>query len=131
YMLHDLTRWAARLGVPFQFSASFPHNSLMAMRALTAAGEDERVALSHAIFRAAWVENRNISDPKVLADVLGDRAEALLAATSDPAVKAELMKTTQEAIDAGSFGAPTFLVNGELHFGNDRLDFALEAALRS
>lgn len=128
YMFTDLDRWSKKLGVPFRFSSSFPHNSLLAMRALTAAEEGERVALSLALFRAAWVEDRDVSKPDVVGEALGGRGPALIEASGDPAVKERLRVTTQAAIDAGAFGAPSFVVGDALYFGNDRLEWAVEAA---
>lgn len=128
YMLVDLTRWAKKYAIPFRFSSSFPHNSLLAMRALTAAEEGERVALSLALFRAAWAEDRDVSKPDVVGEALGGRGPALLDASGDPAVKERLRVTTQAAIDAGAFGAPAFVVGEALYFGNDRLEWAIEAA---
>jgi len=128
YMLADLRRWAEKENVPFTFSSSFPHNSLLAMRCLTAADARELIPLSMKLFRATWAEDRNISDPEVVADILGDRAKVLLERARDPGVKNRLRATTDAAVSAGAFGAPTFVVGDALFWGNDRLDWALEAA---
>ena len=129
YLLNDLERWAERDDIPFVYSSSFPHNSLLAMRALSAAEPDQLVALSMRLFKAAWVDDRNISEPDVVQDVLGSSAEVLLKATQDPAIKDRLKSTTQDAIDKGAFGAPAFVVGDALYWGNDRLEMALEHAL--
>ena len=128
YLLKDLERWAKQDHIPFTFSSSFPHNSLTAMRALTAAEPHELKALSLAIFRGAWVENRNISEPDVLMDLLGERGPVLVTKSQDTAIKDKLKATTQTALDCGAFGAPSFVVDGELFWGNDRLQMALRAA---
>jgi len=128
YMLKDLTRWSKAWDIPFKFSDTFPHNSLLAMRALTAAPKDRVEDLSLSIFRAAWVHNLDMSKPDIVADALGDLAPELLAATQDPAVKDRLKETTQDAVDAGGFGAPSFVVGNELYWGNDRLEMAVLAA---
>lgn len=128
YLFADLLRWSKKHGIPFRFSSSFPHNSLVAMRALTAADDSERVAATHALFRAAWVEDRNVSKPEVVAEALGARGAALVEAAGDAAVKERLKATTQAAIDAGAFGAPSFVVGGVLLWGNDRLEWAIEEA---
>lgn len=130
YMLADLKRWAAREEIPFVFSSSFPHNTLLAMRVLTAADADELVPLSLALFRAAWAEDRDIGDRAVLVEVLGDRADALLTRAQDRGVKDRLRATTDAAVAAGAFGAPTFVVGDALFWGNDRLDWALDAAAK-
>ncbi|MEE2755677.1 MAG: 2-hydroxychromene-2-carboxylate isomerase [Myxococcota bacterium] len=128
YMLKDLSRWSKSWNIPFTFSDSFPHNSLLAMRALTAAPMDCIEQLSLSIFQAAWVHNQDISKPDVVKGALGDLADELLTATQDPAVKERLKQTTQEAVDAGAFGAPSFVVGDELYWGNDRLEMAVVAA---
>ena len=61
YIAKDMVRWARRFDTPFNFSPSFPHNSLVCMRALTAAGPDQVIELSMKLFRAAWVEGKDLS----------------------------------------------------------------------
>ncbi|MCB9760534.1 MAG: 2-hydroxychromene-2-carboxylate isomerase [Alphaproteobacteria bacterium] len=127
YMLQDLYRWAADYGVPFNFPAAFPVNSLTAMRALTSLDADALPQATARMMTAYWVEGRDPSDPAVIADVLGADA---LAAAADPAVKAALRAHTDRAIERGAFGAPTFFVGDQMFFGNDRLHFVEAAARR-
>jgi 2-hydroxychromene-2-carboxylate isomerase len=71
-----------------------------------------------------------MNDPATVAAVLqqaGFEPEPLLAMTADPQVKEQLKAATQEAVDCGVFGAPTFFVDGTLYWGQDRLDFVKEA----
>jgi 2-hydroxychromene-2-carboxylate isomerase len=80
--------------------------------------------LSHAILRAAWVEDRDIADHATLVTIANENGmdgKALLAATEDEAVKAEYQSNTEEAIRLGVFGAPTYVSDGELFWGQDRL----------
>jgi len=125
YLLKDIQRWCKLYGVTFNLPADFPANTLTAMRALTALEGDERVAASRRLYRAYFVEGRDISDAAVVADLVG---EGPLAMAADPAVKAALRATTEEAVSRGAFGAPSFFLDGEMYFGNDRMHF-LEAAL--
>jgi len=131
HMLVDLDRWARRLGVRFRFPSLFPVPSILALRtALAADKEGLLVPLTHAVFRAVWVEDRPIGKPEELAPVLtaaGLPGPRLVEAA--PAEKEALMRQTQEAVERGAFGAPTFFVGQELFLGNDRMDF-LEEALR-
>jgi 2-hydroxychromene-2-carboxylate isomerase len=86
------------------------------------------VPFTHAVFRAYWVEGRDVSRPEVVQEVAGRAGldgAALVAAA--PSFKEALARQTQEAVDRGSFGAPTFFVGGEMFLGNDRLEFAVEA----
>ena len=128
YLHQDLQRWAERDGIEFRFSSTFPHNSLLAMRALTAAPADALVSLSLSLFRATWVDNQDLSDPMVVTAALGDHS-ALVEAASDPVIKKQLIDTTTQAIEAGAFGAPAFVTGGELFWGNDRLEMAIAAAV--
>ena len=83
---------------------------------------------THAMYRAYWAEGRDISDAAVVADVAtraGFDGAALVAEAAG--FKDALKAQTQEAVDRGSFGAPTFFVGQEMFIGNDRLDFAIEA----
>lgn len=127
YLLKDLSRWSKKYGIPFKFSTSFPHNSLLAMRAITAAQPEQRDEIAKKVFHAAWVFDQNIAEASVLASVLGEHAE-LIEKASDPAVKNELRQTTEAAINAGAFGAPFFLVNQADYWGNDRLEMAVAFA---
>jgi 2-hydroxychromene-2-carboxylate isomerase len=130
HMWIDLERWARRLQVPIRRPRTFPVPTILALRAALAAPPERLPAATHALFRAVWVDDREVGDPTVLAAVLGEvglPGTALVAAA--PEQKAALTAQTQEAVDRGSFGAPTFFVGEQLFVGNDRLDFA-EAALR-
>ena len=80
--------------------------------------------LSYALLRAVWVEERNIADHETLAAIAtenGMDGKALLAATEDDAVKGEYQANTDEAIAIGVFGAPSYVFEGELFWGQDRL----------
>ncbi len=138
YSRLELERWGRKHHIAFAFPSRFPMNTVKALRialALDADGADQ-AAYAQAVFRAYWVEDRDISDDAVLTDViagLGLDAPALLARTQDPAIKDALKRSTAEAAERGVFGAPTMFVDGELYFGKDRLDFvadALESAQR-
>lgn len=127
YMLTDLHRWSAYYGIPFRFAPYFPSSTVAAMRVLVSLPEAERPALTHTLFNAYWSEGKDLSDRSLLAEIVG---EELMARTADPAVKQALVDATEEAGKRGAFGAPTFFVDGQMYFGNDRLPF-LEQALRS
>jgi 2-hydroxychromene-2-carboxylate isomerase len=124
YLVADLTRLAAHAGIPFAMPARFPANTLLAMRALTAAGmsptdgERRQVDATRALFAAYWVRGLDISAPEVVAEVIS--AEAVAAAGTD-AVKEALRATTDEAVRRGAFGAPTFFVGDDMYLGGDRL----------
>lgn len=76
------------------------------------------------MFEAVWVQERNIADEQVLADILKECGldGALAAQAHSPAVQQLYEAHTQQALDAGVFGAPSYVVNGEIFWGQDRLD---------
>jgi len=129
YLATDCARWARRLGVPFAWPPKFPVLTVLPLRAAFAAEKaGQLVPFTHAIYRAYWAEGRDVSDPAVVTEAAtraGLDGAALVAAA--PAYKDALKAQTQEAVDRGSFGAPTFFVGDEMFIGNDRLDFAIEA----
>ena len=135
YMNNDLKRFAKRYGVPFRFNPHFPINTLALMRGAVAY-QDDAVASStyrDAIFTAIWVEARNLNEPDVIAQVLSaaglDPAE-LMNRIGQQTVKDQLIANTEEAVNRGVFGAPTFFVSEQMFFGQDRLDFVAEAISR-
>src|SRR5262245_10827101 len=140
HMWRDLERLCADLGLAFRRPDPFPQNSLLAAR-LALAGLEQ--ALGHdfpgedfcrAVFRAEFAEGRQIDDPATIADILVrsdiDPRPALATVQSD-AGKARLRTQTDEAQRLGLFGAPSFTTaDGELFWGNDRLEAALRWAKR-
>jgi 2-hydroxychromene-2-carboxylate isomerase len=133
YMQDDLQRFAKRYGVPFRHNPHFPINTLTLMRGalgLQMREPQRMVPYVDAVFRAIWVDGKNMNDPATVAGVLqqaGFDPEKLLALTQDPAVKDQLKVVTQEAVARGVFGAPTFFVGDQMFWGQDRLDFVKEA----
>ena len=132
YMQDDLQRFARRYGVPFAHNPHFPINTLTLMRGAIGLQMREparMVPYVDAVYRAIWVEGRNMNDPATVGKVLqqADFApEQLLALASDPAVKDHLKAETQEAVARGVFGAPTFFIGQDMFWGQDRLDFVKE-----
>lgn len=133
YTFMDFDRFARRYGVPLQRNPAFPINTLTLMRGAIGiqAREPARFdAYVAAVFRAIWAEARNLNDPATTAQVLhaaGFDPQALLALTQEAEVKDALKAATQQAIDRGVFGAPTFFVGDQMFWGQDRIDFVKEA----
>ena len=132
YMLEqDLPRFAKRYGVALNFNPHFPINTLNLMRGALAAQRLDCIEdYMAAVFHAVWVEAKNMGDTEVAAATLqqaGLDSEALLALSQDPEVKAELISATEGAVKRGAFGAPTMWMDGQMYFGQDRLDFIEEA----
>ena len=132
YMNDDLERFAKRYGVPFRFNPHFPINTLALMRGAVAYQADAVVSSTYreAIFTAIWVEARNLNEPDVIGQVLGDAGldpAELMNRIGEQTVKDQLIANTEEAVNRGVFGAPTFFVGDQMFFGQDRLDFVTEA----
>ena len=130
YRLVELQRFSEHLALPLNLSPKyFPVAGDAAARLIIAVdlhdGADAALAITGAVLRAVWVEEHNIADEKALAAMLaslGLPAQRLADARS-PAVQARYETNTRRAIDTGVFGAPTFVLDGEMFWGQDRLDF--------
>jgi 2-hydroxychromene-2-carboxylate isomerase len=120
---HGLTGFTAN---PF-----FPVNTLKIMRgAVAARRQDVFAPYVEAVFHHMWEAPKKMDDPEVIAAALSEsglEAERLMAAIEDPEVKQALLDNTNAAFEAGAFGSPSFLVDGELYFGKDRLRDVEEA----
>ena len=133
YMFQDLERYAKRYGVPLKFNPHFPINTLMLMRAVTGMQlrhPDRFAAFIDCLFKAIWVDGRSLDAPATVAAVLSENGfdpQEVLALTADEEVKALLKDNTEKAVARGVFGAPSMFVDNQLYFGQDRLDFVLEA----
>jgi len=127
----DLPRFSRRYGVTLNMNPYFPINTLYLMRA--AIGAQQLNCLQSyidTVFDAVWVAGKNMGDPEVVTQVLVDSgldAPALMALSQDPEIKAALISATEEAVARGAFGTPTLYMDGEMFFGQDRLDFVEEA----
>ncbi len=134
YTMQDFARFARRYGVPIAFNPHFPINTLTLMRGAAGyLGSAQFERYLSAIFEAMWVNKKNLGKPEVVAEVITraglDPAE-FARLVSDEEVKERLKGITEQAIQRGAFGAPTFFVGEEMFFGQDRLDFVAEALQR-
>jgi 2-hydroxychromene-2-carboxylate isomerase len=129
----DMPMWAHHYGVPFKPNPHFPVNTLALMRGAAAAQLDGLFDRYHpAMFKAMWVDGRNLNDIKEVAAVLteaGLYARTFGQRIQDQDVKDRLKATSDEAVARGVFGAPTLFVDDMMFFGNDRLPF-VELALK-
>jgi 2-hydroxychromene-2-carboxylate isomerase len=132
-MWRDLERVCAALGIPFRRPSRFPRNGLLAARVACWFREEPWTPeFVRQVYLANFAHDREISDPAVLGSILeasGQPASRLAAAESSEA-KARLRAETERAEALGIFGAPTFVVESELFWGNDRLESALAWARR-
>ena len=130
YRLVELQRYSDHLGAPLNLKPKyFPVAGDDAARLIIAVdlhdGSDSAMQIGAAIFRAVWVQERHIADEKVLAELLAETglSAARLEQSFSQQVQEQYEANTQRAIDAGIFGAPTYVIDGELFWGQDRLDF--------
>jgi len=130
----DVQRWASHFGVPLSYPAEHPRRTVEAMRLLCWAPRLSWPTLIQALYRAYWALGRDIADLDVLADIashLGLDGQAARRACKSPDVSELLRRRTEEAVAAGVFGVPTFIVESvsgpRLFFGQDRLHFVEEA----
>jgi len=133
YLFVDFDRFAERYGVPFKVNPNFPINTLLLMRGaivLQRKGDPHFEDYCDAMFKAIWADSLNMNDPATAAQALtraGFDAQALVALASEQTTKDSLKAATQEAVDRGVFGAPTFFVGAQMFWGQDRMDFVREA----
>ena len=130
YRLLELRRYSEALGLPLNVQpAHFPVPGDPAALLITAVaaldGVDAALRLTGAVARAVWVQERHIAEPATLAALLDECGldAARLAQSGDDTTRAAYARNTQDAIAAGVFGAPSYVVDGELFWGQDRLDF--------
>lgn len=139
YAMRDLLRWAARLNIPIlrepiHHAGPFelPSGIVIAGQRAGARGEAGDVdALSLAVLQALWRDDRDIADPAEIAPLCRSAGfadpDALIAEATSAGVQAELQRNCQEAIVRGVIGAPTYFVDDEPFYGQDRLEFVERA----
>jgi 2-hydroxychromene-2-carboxylate isomerase len=133
YMWRDLERLCAKYELRWHRPRVFPRHSVLAARVALAAGP-AIAAVTRAIYTANFADDQDIADPAVLRRLVesaGADGEDILARAQTPEVKGRLRGNTAEAKRLGVFGAPDFLVGGELFFGQDRLEDAIAWATRT
>jgi 2-hydroxychromene-2-carboxylate isomerase len=130
YRLVELARWRDYLGIPINFQPKFMASSAdLSVRWILAAkarSGPDAVALAGAVMRARWAEERDIADEATLAAIVqgaGQDSGALAERAATSEINTAYEASTQAAIDRQVFGAPTYVLDGELFWGQDRLDF--------
>lgn len=130
YRLVELRRFSEHLGVPLNLQPRFfpvagDDAARLIIAADRAAGSGAALVLSGAVFRAVWVQERNIADAATLAQLLAE--QGLPSQWLEDSRSAEVQQAydahTRQAIEAGVFGAPSYVIDGEIFWGQDRLDF--------
>jgi 2-hydroxychromene-2-carboxylate isomerase len=134
YRLVELARFSRHLGLPLNLHPKFfPVAGDDAARLIIAVdlhdGTAAAMKIAGAILRGVWAQERNIADPETLGAMLTENGldAARLAQSREPEVQSRYDANTARATDLGVFGAPTYVIDGELFWGQDRLDFVQRA----
>lgn len=130
YMWRDVERHCQRYRIPFKKPVVFPRNSVLAARvACIAMCEGWCPEFSRAVFGANFAEDRDISSPDVITEILKSikkDGHEYLSRVKLPEFKELLRQQTAKAMSLGIFGAPSFIARNELFWGNDRLEDAIQ-----
>ena len=132
YQMLEIRRFIEKHGLSaFHFNEHFPVNTLQIMRGAVAAEMDNDLPrYVDAVMNAMWEQSKKMDDPEIIRAVLDDAGfdgAQMLERIQDPSVKAKLVANTEDSVARGSFGIPTFFVDGDIYFGKDRLRDVEEA----
>ncbi len=133
YYQKDMADWARFQGIKMIKPSIFPLNSVKALRGAFVAIEEGTIsAYSRACFEAYWCHDKDLSQEDVLCEIVGGvgmDADNFFAQIGDDRIKRKLFETTDEIIERGGFGSPTFFLDkSDMYFGNDRLEL-MQAAI--
>jgi len=134
FMIRDCKMICEKNKISFKFNSYFPIKTVDLMRGVLIAEEDGIASIYiDKIFESLWVSGFNLNDQQIIDKVLKNldiNPKTFSLRLSNQNIKDELKKRTQEACDKGIFGAPTFLVNNKVFWGQDRLEYALVESLK-
>ena len=129
YMISDCNLIAKKDNFAFIWNSKFPINSLNIMRGYLFLSDETKDLYLNEIFDAYWKDNLDTSNEKILKTLLEKckiNSSNFFDGIKDPKIKNKLKDTTQKAHDNEIFGAPSFVVNNKIFWGQDRLEFALD-----
>ena len=132
HMIRDCKLIAERNNVKFKFNSYFPIRSLVLMRGVLVAEEDNyKSYYINSIFNAIWQDGLNLNDENIIQKILKNlnvNPKTFLLRSASSSVKDSLKKKTTEAYEKGIFGAPSFVANNKIFWGQDRIEFAIDEA---
>ena len=129
HMISDCNLIAKKDSFNFIWNSKFPINSLNMMRGFLFINNKTRDLYLNIIFEAYWKDNLDIANEEILKSLLKKckiDTDSFFEGVKDPKIKEELKTITQEAHEKDIFGAPTFVINDKIFWGQDRLEFALD-----
>jgi len=128
-MKNDCNLIASKKNIKFQWNDKFPINSLKIMRGYLSVNEEKKDIYLETFFNAYWSDNTNLEDIEEIKNLLRKidiDINKFFDDLENIEIKEKLKKITNSAFEKEVFGAPTFIVNDKLFWGQDRLDYALE-----
>ena len=129
HMINDCLLIAKKNNFDFKWNSKFPINSLNIMRGYFSINLSNQVQYIKTMFDAYWVDDLDISKEEILTPLLEQceiNKDIFFKTIKDPVIKEELKDATKNAHEKEIFGAPTFIVNNKIFWGQDRLEFALD-----
>ena len=135
FMIKDCKLFAEKLNIKFKFNSYFPIQSLNLMRGVLIARKENKTSLYiDKFFDACWKDGLNLNDQKIVDKILEDlnfNLKTYKLKISEQKIKDELIKRTKDAFLKGVFGAPSFIINNKMFWGQDRLEFVLKEAQKN
>jgi 2-hydroxychromene-2-carboxylate isomerase len=135
FMIKDCKLFAKKLNIKFKFNSYFPIQSLNLMRGVLIARKENKTSLYiDKFFDACWKDGLNLNDQKIVDKILEDlnfNLKTYKLKISEQKIKDELIKRTNDAFLKGVFGAPSFIINNKMFWGQDRLEFVLKEAQKN
>ena len=134
FMIRDCKMVAEKHNTKFKFNSYFPIKTLNLMRGVFVAEEDDIKSLYiDAMYDAIWGDGINLNDQNIIDKILkniGVNPKTFFLRSTTTIIKEKLKNKTNEAYEKGIFGAPTFMVNNKIYWGQDRLEFALKELIK-
>ena len=129
HMISDCDLISKKDSSDFVWNSKFPINSLIIMRGYLFINNENKDLYLNVMFDAYWKDNLDISNEEVIKSLLKKckiKSDIFFVGINDSQIKEELKSVTQEAHNKDVFGAPTFVINNKIFWGQDRLEFALD-----
>ena len=133
-MVNDCNMVSERNNIEFKWNSNFPINSLNIMRGYLCINEDKKNDYLNTFFDAYWKNNQDLSKIEIFAKLLSKikiDSEEFFKSIKEQSIKNKLKNLTSEAFEKEVFGAPTFIVNNKIFWGQDRLEYALDELNKS
>ena len=135
FMIKDCKLFAEKLNIKFKFNSHFPIQSLNLMRGVLIARKENKTSLYiDKFFDACWKDGLNLNNQNIVNKILEDlnfNIDTFKLKISEQKIKDELKKRTKDAFLKGVFGAPSFIINNKMFWGQDRLEFVLKEAQKN